>query len=155
LARALRLAYGYLDRREHTTSELRGYLARKGFDAATTERAVEALIEGGTLDDDRFARLFTADKRELEHWGSERIRRTLLARGLDAGTVAEVLGAEADGKHHLFEAELRRALDLLRWRFPSPPQGRRDRDRALGVLMRKGYEPEIALDALAAYAQGE
>jgi regulatory protein len=153
IARALRLAYSYLDRRERTASEVRGHLDSKGFDAAITEQAVAALTELGSLDDRRYARLFTADKRELEHWGAERIRRSLLARGVDPETAAEALAAEVEDEMRPFEAELDRALDLLRRRFPSPPQSRRDRDRALGVLVRKGYEPELALDALATYAR--
>ena len=150
--RALQLAHSYLDRRERTTSEVRGYLLSKGFDAATTERTLAALSEDGMLDDDRFARLFTADKRELERWGAERIRRDLLQRGVEPETVAAALvdGAETSA----FEMELRRALELLRRRFPSPPGDRRERDRALGVLVRKGYDVELALDALAAYARG-
>jgi regulatory protein len=153
-AGALRLAYSYLEKRERTRSEIEGYLTRKGVDAATTKRALEALLEEGRLDDHRFARLFVADKRELDHWGSERIRRTLIGRGLDADTVSEVLAEATGDQPGPLEAELRRALELLRRRFPAPPTTRRDRDRALGVLIRKGYEPEIALDAIAVYARG-
>jgi SOS response regulatory protein OraA/RecX len=47
---------------------------------------------------------------------------------------------------------LERAVTLLRRRFPEPPQDRRARDRAFGVLVRKGYDPELVLDALAKYA---
>ena len=53
------------------------------------------------------------------------------------------------------ESELDRALELLRRRFPTPPEDRRERERALGVLLRKGYESELALDALAAHTRGE
>ncbi len=34
-----------------------------------------------------------------------------------------------------------------------PPRERRDRDRALGMLIRKGYDSELALDALAAHVR--
>ena len=44
------------------------------------------------------------------------------------------------------------ALELLARRFPEPPQTPRDRDRALGVLVRKGYELELAYDALRRHA---
>jgi regulatory protein len=66
-------------------------------------------------------------------------------------TIAEALDGETDGS--VYEDELARALKLLESRFAAPPRSRRDRDRALGVLVRKGYQPEIALDALAAYAR--
>jgi regulatory protein len=48
-----------------------------------------------------------------------------------------------------------RALAVLRRRFPQPPEDRRERDRALGVLLRKGYESDLALDALAVHARGD
>ncbi|MBV9312111.1 MAG: RecX family transcriptional regulator, partial [Solirubrobacterales bacterium] len=114
-------------------------------------------------------RLFVQDKRELEQWGSERIRQGLLARGLDRETIEAALvdgqpsgdygqpRGEYDqprGECEQPRDELERALTLLSRRFPSPPQNRRERDRALGVLVRKGYEPELALDALRAYARG-
>ena len=44
---------------------------------------------------------------------------------------------------------------VVRRRFPDPPEDRRDRNRALGMLLRKGYESELALDALAAHARGD
>lgn len=150
-ARALQLAYSYLDRRERTTGEVRRYLLGKGFDAAVTEQSIASLLEEGLLDDHRFARLFTTDKRELEQWGADRIRRILLQRGVRPETIAEALDGETDGS--VYEDELARALKLLESRFAAPPRSRRDRDRALGVLVRKGYQPEIALDALAAYAR--
>lgn len=152
-ARALRLALAYLDRRERTTAEVHAYLGRKGFYEDVAEQVVADLTEQGYLDDQRFARLFATDKRELEHWGAERIRRTLLQRGLEPEAIAAALST--DGDVSSYETELARALEVLTRRFPAAPKTRRDRDRALGVLVRKGYEPEIALDALAAYARGE
>jgi regulatory protein len=159
LQRALDIGYAYLNRRERTVSEVRGQLERKGVSGELIEAAVQAFTEQGFLDDERFARLFVADKRELEQWGSERIRRGLLARGVDReltqralapGVTGDAVDAgEDDGE----PSELERALQLLGRRFPTPPRERRERDRALGMLLRKGYESELALDALTAYAR--
>jgi regulatory protein len=145
--RALEVAYRYLNRRDRTRAEVRRRLESDGFDESTVERAISSLADQGLLDDARFARLFAEDKRELEGWGSDRIRRTLSERGIDRDVIEQVIGVGADG------GELERALVLLRRRFPSPPRDRRERDRALGVLLRKGYDGELALDALAAYAR--
>ena len=100
------------------------------------------------LDDARFARLFAEDKRELEQWGSERIRRTLLERGIDRELIERVAR----------QPSRTRPSSTARWRCcaggsRSPPRDRRERDRALGVLLRKGYDSELALDALAAHAR--
>jgi regulatory protein len=149
LEHALQLAYRYLNRRERTTHEVRGELQRSGIEAALAQQTVTMLTEQGYLDDARFTRLFVQDKRELDEWGGERIRQALLARGVDPELSAAVL---ADAPTN---AELDRALRLLKRRFPTPPRDRRERDRALGVLIRKGFEPELALDALAAHARAQ
>ncbi|MBV9473487.1 MAG: RecX family transcriptional regulator [Solirubrobacterales bacterium] len=146
LEHALALAYRYLNRRDRTVSEVRRHLEHRGITAAALAQALETLLEQGYLDDSRYARLFTADKRELEQWGGGRIRRALLERGVERELVEGALASQ--------QSELERALALLRRRFPSPPVDRRERERALGVLLRKGYESELALDALSAYARG-
>jgi regulatory protein len=150
LEHALGLAYRHLNRRERTVQEMRRHLAKRGVDDPTTEAALVALTEQGYLDDARLARLFAEDRRELDQWGSQRIKRGLIARGIEPELAGATVGdrSEPDG-----EGELERALALLRRRFPIPPRERRERDRALGVLLRKGYAYEHALDALAAHAR--
>lgn len=153
LQRALDQACAYLNRRERTVSEVRTHLTRKDVPEPQREAAIATLSTQGLLDDERFARLFVCDKRELEQWGSERIRRGLLGRGIERGVAdAAIAQALVDGGEE--EGELQRALGLLRRRFPDPPRDRRDRDRALGVLLRRGYDSELALDALAAHTRG-
>jgi regulatory protein len=147
LEHALGLGFQYLNRQDRTVGEVRGHLERHAIDGATVEEAVRMLAEQGYLDDERFARLYAADKRELEQWGADRIRRGLLAREIDAELIDAALPAPGG------ESELDRALALLARRFPTPPRERSERDRALGVLLRKGYDSELALDALRAYAR--
>lgn len=149
LEQALVTAYHYLNRRERTQAEMRAHLEGKGIGSRDVERSIVALVEQGQLDDSRFARLFVEDKRELDDWGGDRIRRVLLSRGVDPDVVEEALAEH----EQVAGSELDRALALLRRRFPSPPRDRRERDRALGVLLRKGFEPELALDAIAAYSK--
>jgi len=147
LQHGLGLGYSYLNRRERTVAEVRRHLERAAVDKATVLRVIATLAEQGFLNDSRFAELFVQDKRELEHWGSERIERSLLARGIDRGLARTALTGTTS------ESELERAVALLRRRFPAAPENRRERERALGVLLRKGYDGELALDALAAHAR--
>ncbi len=149
LERALAIAYRYLNSRERTRAEMRAHLQGKGIDARDTERSIQALAEQGHLDDARFARLFVQDKRELDQWGADRIRQVLYARGVDPD-VAEA--AVAEHEHEEKSAgEIDRALAVLRRRFPSPAGDRRERERALGVLLRKGYDSDLALEAITAH----
>ena len=66
--------------------------------------------------------------------------------GVDRELVAAAVG-EQDGA-----AELDAAVALLARRFPSPPATPRECERALGVLVRKGYDLELAHDALRRHA---
>lgn len=144
--RAFELAYRFLARRERTISEVRTHLLRRDIDEVSAAAVIEELAEQGYLDDARFARLFVQDKRALEQWGGERIRRALLGRGIDR-ELADAALASDDGSREE-SSELDRALQLLRQRFPAPPRARRERERALGLLMRKGYDSELALEAI-------
>ena len=147
LERALAVAYRYLNRRECTKAEMRAQLSRTGSDPRDADGAIATLVEQGYLDDARFGRLFVQDKRQLDQWGSDRIRQALLARGVDRDVVEDALGEEAA------DTEIGRAVALLRRRFPSPAGDRSERERALGMLLRKGYDSELALDAIAAHAR--
>ena len=148
IERALALAYRYLGRRERTVRELREHLQAKGISDAIAGDAVAELSELGYVDDARYAQLFAQDKRGLEGWGSERIARALRERGLDRELIETAVGGQDR------EQELEQALELLRRRCPEPPVERRERDRALGILLRKGYESELALEAMQLHAAG-
>lgn len=155
--RALELAYRYLSRRERTTHELRRHLLARDLDAAAVEAAVAELTEAGYVDDARFARLFAQDKRELQQWGSARIRGALVSLGI-ARDLVEAALAEPGAAGPATQAaggELERALALLTRRFPDPPREHRERQRALGMLLRRGYELDLALEAIAAHSRSE
>lgn len=146
LQRARDLAWRSLNRRDRTVSELREMLAAKGTAAADVDQVVAEIIELGHLDDAGYARRFTEDRRALDSWGNERIERRLRALGV-AGEDIERALTEPDR-----DGEMDRALELLRRRFPVPPAEDRDKSRALGLLVRRGYESEAAYEALRRHA---
>jgi regulatory protein len=139
--RALELAYRAVNYRERTVAELRTFLERKRVEPAAIDEAVAELTAAGLLDDARFARRYADDKREVERWGTERIARDLRRRGIAPDLIETVI---ADRSR---EAELRTALLVLEQRVP-PPGDDRERDRAWRLLVRRGYEPEIAYEAV-------
>jgi regulatory protein len=110
------------------------------------ETVVAELCEQGYLDDARFARRFAEDRRRLDGWGAERIEQRLQAAGIDPELIAAAVG---DRGH---DEELGAALALLRRRFPDPPATPRDCERALGMLLRKGYELDLAHAAIRRHA---
>ena len=107
---------------------------------------VGELREQGYLDDESYAQRFAEDRRRLDAWGAERIERKLLSLGIERELIAAAIG-EPDRA-----GEMEAALEILARRFPEPPRTPRDRDRALAVLVRKGYGLELAHDALRRHA---
>lgn len=144
---ALQRAYRYLGHRDRTVAELRKYLLGKGVGDGLAEEAIEELVAQGYVDDARFARQFAEDRRRLDAWGGERIERRLRELGVARGEIAAALAALEAGDG---DGELDAAVTFLRRRFPAPPESARDRDRALGMLVRRGYELDLAYDAIRA-----
>ena len=103
------------------------------------------LTDQGYLDDARYAARFADDRRALDGWGSERIARRLE----EAGIAPELIAAAVAG--HDPEDEIEAAVSLLRRRLTAPPADDRARERALGLLVRRGYELEVAYDAVRAF----
>ncbi len=143
--RALELAVGHLGKRDRTAAEIRRHLAGKEIGERAAEAAVAELERMGYLDDARYARTFAEDRRALDAWGPERIERRLLELGVDREHVAAAIG-QRDGT-----IELEAALELLRARCRVVPSNERERERALGVLVRKGYDIELAYEAVRAF----
>jgi regulatory protein len=147
LQHALDLAFRYLTRRDRTVLEMRRYLEGKRVEPCAIEQALEHLQREDYLNDARFARHFAEDKRLLEEWGADRIERRLAALGVPTELVRDAIAARDRG------GELDAALALLQRRFPLLGDDPRDQRRAIGVLVRKGYEHELAWEALRSYAR--
>ena len=146
LQHARDVAWRALNRREHTAADLARTLAKRRVEPAVIDTVVGELCEQGYLDDASFAHRFAEDRRRLDGWGAERIERRLAALGVDRELIAAAVGEQDHG------AELDAAVALLRRRFPDPPATPRDCERALGLLVRKGYELELAHDAIRRHA---
>ncbi|MEA2298338.1 MAG: regulatory protein [Solirubrobacteraceae bacterium] len=139
---ALAVCLGELDRRELTVAQMRGRLERAGTPEATVEAALDWLIERRQLDDAGYAERFTDDRRRLDGWGAERIRRRLEAAGVDGELIEAALGGREP------EEELEAALGILAARVKGGQGGEGEHRRALGLLVRRGYELELAEQAV-------
>jgi regulatory protein len=149
LEEALSRCYRHLGERDHSTAELRRRLLRARLPQDAVERALEAVIEQGYLDDARYTRLLVEDRRRIDGWGSQRIRARLEAAGIARELIDEAL-ADADGA-----CELVAATALLERRCPGPYRDDRERQRAFGVLIRMGYDLDVAYDAIRASSASE
>jgi regulatory protein len=137
------LALRALSYKERTESELRAWLAEREVGEAEIADVIAVLAESGAIDDQGFARRYAEDKRELAGWGAERITKALEGRGV----AREHIEAALDGEDE--DRQLQRAAALLRERGMSCT-GERERERALALLVRRGYALELAYEAVRA-----
>jgi regulatory protein len=145
LQHALDLSYRYLGHRDRTVAEIRRHLEAKRVESATIDEAVAELHEQGYLDDARFAQRFAEDRRTLDAWGAERIERRLRDAGVGSEHIEAALATQSADEARAA------AIELLRRRLSGPPQDDRGRERALGLLVRRGYDLELAYDAVRAF----
>jgi regulatory protein len=137
---ALLAALGTLSRRERTEAELRTWLRDRETPEDAVEYAIATLTETGDLNDERYAFTFADDKRDLAGWGRERIAATLSERGIASGLIERCCAEE-------HESQLDRAVEQLRRRGGDLSDDR-GRARGLAFLSRRGYEYEIAYEAI-------
>lgn len=143
---AYELALKALNYKERTESELRSWLGEREVEAGEIDEVIALLVEAGAIDDASFARRYAEDKRELAGWGPDRITRALEGRGVSRELIEGALAGDDE------DAQLVRATGLLRDRGLSC-ETERERKRALGLLVRRGFPLELAYDAVRATAK--
>ncbi len=144
---ALARCYRHLGDREHSVAELRARLERAGFDPSVVEEALAIVADQGYLDDARYARLLAEDRRNIDGWGVDRIRERLQTAGIERELIDEVLAG------HDAASELEAAVAMLQRRCREPPGDDRERARAFAILIRAGYESEVAYDAIRSFSR--
>jgi regulatory protein len=145
LRRAFDAAGRALSVRDRSVAELRLYLEGKRVEPEIIDQVVAELERTHVLDDARYAQRFTEDRRELMGWGPERIGQDLSRRGIPAELIEPALAARGR------EDELEAARGLLAQRFEILEDDRA-RNRAWQLLVRRGYDAELAYDAVRAHA---
>jgi regulatory protein len=149
LTDALARCYTHLARREHSVAEMRTRLERAQFDQQTIEQALATVREQGYLDDERYARLVAEDRRTIDGWGVDRIRARLESAGVDRDLIdATLAGFDTPSERIAAGAVLER-------RCREPLRDDRDRQRAFAVLIRQGYDSDVAYDAIRAHEAGQ
>jgi regulatory protein len=122
---------------------MRAHLGKRtDCDSEQIEAVIAELTEKRYLDDERYARCFAEDRRNLDSWGTERIYRRLLELGIERETAK--LAAQPEDR----EQELEAAITLLRRRVKLITEDPRARQRALGLLMRRGYSQAVSYEAI-------
>ncbi|AMO25364.1 recombination regulator RecX [Ramlibacter tataouinensis] len=133
--RALQL----LSQREHSRPELERKLAAHEQEPGQLERTLDELQARGFIDHQRVAE--SVVHRRAAKLGALRIRQELLAKGLDADSVAATM---ADLK----ATELQRAREVWRRKFDAPGADAAERARQARFLAARGFSADTVRKVL-------
>lgn len=141
---ALDAAARQLSYRALSAATLRDKLIEKGHSEDAADYAVAWLIERRLLDDAAYAESVVRSYAR-RGYGAARIRQELTRRGVDRGTAeAALLGYAPE------PAQLRALLDK---RLRGDVSDRKEIDKAVAALQRRGFSWQEIRDALAEYGQ--
>ena len=144
-ARALCLRL--LTARSRTRAELSGQLAKRGYPNDVRDRVLDRLAAVGLVDDIDFAEQWVRSRRANAGKSKRALAAELHTKGVDNDVISTVLGgidagSERDRAEQLVRARLRREnLDDDQTRVAR---------RLVGMLGRRGYDPNMAYEVVRA-----
>ena len=128
--RALR----YLSQREHSRLELERKLREHEQTPGELSRILDELQARGFISQERVAE--SVVNRRASRLGTARIRQELIAKGLDAQTVADTVQS-------LRGTEAQRAREVWKKRFGEPAPDAAGRAKQMRFLAARGFAPEV------------
>ncbi len=125
-----------LCRREHATTQLSARLERAGHDKSLVKQQVEKLQQEGLVDDARYAQL-RLRSRSAQGYGKLRIRQELLAQGVAADIVEQVLATDDTDWRDLLNQVRRKKFGA------ALPQTAQELARQTRFLLYRGFSSEL------------
>ncbi len=133
--------------RDHSRRELVDKL-RRDYSEDCCEQTADRMVELGLIDDERFARRYSADLINLKHLSYRGVRQKLAEKGISRELIDEVTGeSEIDE-----EQQIRTIIDKKYSRVMNDEKGRR---RAYNALMRLGFSYQDIKSVMAEYTDTE
>ncbi len=133
--------------RDHSRRELVDKL-RRDYNEDCCEQTADRMVELGLIDDERFARRYSADLINLKHLSYRGVRQKLAEKGISRELIDEVTGElEIDE-----EQQIRTIIDKKYSRVMNDEKGRR---RAYNALMRLGFSYQDIKSVMAEYTDTE
>lgn len=159
----LNLALDYLSRRDRSIAEVESHLESKGVGGEEIAEVLKRIVALGYLDEDRLARAMVRDSRlasrgpraawlkirrkKIEGWSIERVTEEWRL-GQDSAFALRPDPDPDPDEDVRRDPELEVALAFVRRRYPDHATDRRQAQRALGALLRRGFSFEKAKQAL-------
>lgn len=138
--------YRYCAYQERSHFEVKNKLIALGLNAVQTNRLLTELIEGGYLNEERFARAYAGGKFRLKKWGRLKIIRELEAHHLTPNCIRLALQEiDEESYRSTLQELITRKLEVLNILSGNMYMLRH---RLSQYLIRKGYEPELVWEEI-------
>lgn len=135
-------ALGLLAVRPRSRRELERRLLAAGFEGPEVEDVLERLQRVGLVDDEEFARRVAEYQFGSRRAGRRAVTGALLEKGVAPDVIARVIDEAPDGEDERALALARARVQRMGSLEPAKAFG-----RLTGLLMRRGYGPEVARGA--------
>ncbi len=144
LQKAKNYAFLLLKFRLRSENELRQRLEKKKFNTQIIERTLSFLKDKGFIDDKYFAKIWT-ESRVKRPLGIRRLKQELIIKGIDKAIIdSQINEIKKDYPEEEIVASI--AKDRLNKLNGYDPQ--KARRRVYAYLLRRGFSPEVVIDAL-------
>ena len=143
LAAALR----FLEVRQRSVGEVRRRLTQAGYRADLVDGAIQRLGDLAVLDDAAFTEAWVESRDRARPRGERALRRELALKGIDRALIDEAMTArrpDPGGDEDPDMAAAERLLERQAARLARVTDPRARRQRAYALLVRNGFDPEIA-----------
>lgn len=146
----LQKVYRFLSIRDRSEKEIRDYLQRKK--AQNPDEIIKELKEQGLINDERFAREWVEARRRSKHLGTKAIKRELVQKGINKEIIEAIDNGQwtMDNEEQIAEKALEKKSKT--WRNLEEMEFRK---KATDFLMRKGFEYEVAKQAIDLFAKNK
>ncbi|OLS02538.1 regulatory protein RecX [Tissierella creatinophila] len=136
--KAINTALNFLSYRQRSEREIRNKLKEKGYEKDYIERAIYFCKNQNYIDDESFAVNFVKDKINLNKFGTQRLKRELILKGIDGDIIESVLVEEDDDEYE-------RALQIATKKYSTYKDDDKNKiyRKLGGFLQRKGYSFDI------------
>ena len=132
----------YCKYQERCHMEVRNKLYELGCRTTEVEQHIADLVESGTLNEERFAKLFAGGKFRMLQWGREKIKQQLKIRKISDYCIRKGM-AEIDGDD--YEKTLNKLTNKKLLELKSERNQHVKKNKLYKFLVQKGYERDLIL----------
>lgn len=145
--KAKNVALHFLGYRMRSRKEVADRLRREELFPSIIDKTLAFLEEYGYIDDEAFARTYISEKKKLRGYGEKRLASELCEKGISREIIDSMRELMREGEDDLADAALRKKLK------GEKIADRKEQQRVLAFLLRRGFGYDAALEAIERYEE--